>query len=307
MGERLNDGAGHSRRRARPPHIADAAADVEAPATADTPRTATPALEALLVRALRARAPRGTGDGERRAVAAFRAARDAGAHQARTRRRDDWRPRARRHTARSLRATLSVLVAGLALGGVAFAAVGSAGDGHADAAGRPEGSATASRARSTGASASPPPTVPADRDRPLGAKDTEAHCRAYEKVHGRGRAMDSTAWQRLVTAAGGEGNVAAYCAARDGLNVEKSAKAGRTAKAQKSAKADKSAKAQKTAKADKSAKAQKTAKADKSAKAQKTANAGRSPKAGGTADPDTAPEAAKSPQAEEIRKAAKAH
>lgn len=136
MGERLNDGAGHSRRRTHP---VDAAADHEVAADAPgaaAPGAAAPPLEALLVQALssrglRARGPRGPGDGERRAVAAFRAARDAGAHKARTRRRDDWRPRARRHTARSLRATLSVLVAGLTLGGVAFAAVGSSTDGVA--------------------------------------------------------------------------------------------------------------------------------------------------------------------------------
>jgi hypothetical protein len=50
------------------------------------------------------------------------------------------------------------------------------------------------------------------------AADTEAQCRAYEDVEGRGKAMDATAWQRLVTAAGGERNVAAYCAARKGVH-----------------------------------------------------------------------------------------
>ncbi|MCQ9183245.1 hypothetical protein KMT30_30220, partial [Streptomyces sp. IBSBF 2953] len=123
MGERLNDGAGHGRRRARPDDV-----------LADPSE-----LEALLARALRAPGDRlqagcegseGSegSEGEQRAVAAFRAARDAGgarARRVRTRRRDDWRPRARRHTVRSLRVTLCALIAGLALGGAAFAAIGS--------------------------------------------------------------------------------------------------------------------------------------------------------------------------------------
>ncbi|MGC9544748.1 hypothetical protein ACP4J3_49725, partial [Streptomyces sp. UG1] len=40
----------------------------------------------------------------------------------------------------------------------------------------------------------------------------EAHCRAYEKVKGRGKELDATVWQQLVEAAGGKENVAAYCA-----------------------------------------------------------------------------------------------
>ncbi|MFH9547251.1 hypothetical protein [Streptomyces sp. NPDC017435] len=203
-----------------------------------------PELEALLAQALLAQDRRGPGggahsgsgadghggsEGERRAVAAFRAARDAGAHQTRTRRRDDWRPRTRRYPARSLRATLSVLVAGLALGGVAFAAIGSATDGRADAGGpgRPPAASSAG-ARSTGSPLHPTSAATAGRDRPGTAKDTRAHCRAYENVRGRGRAMDSTAWQRLVAAAGGEEKVAAYCAAQGGPKPEKTEKAGRT-------------------------------------------------------------------------------
>ncbi|MFD7131311.1 hypothetical protein [Streptomyces sp. NPDC059894] len=47
-------------------------------------------VQALLATALRG--GDGPGEGERRALAAFREARDAGAHRAaRTRRRDDWR------------------------------------------------------------------------------------------------------------------------------------------------------------------------------------------------------------------------
>lgn len=59
-------------------------------------------------------------------MAAFRAAREMGTRTARTRRRDDWRPNARRRVQLSIRTTLAVLLASLALGGVAFAAIGSA-------------------------------------------------------------------------------------------------------------------------------------------------------------------------------------
>ncbi|WP_416984146.1 hypothetical protein [Streptomyces sp. T028] len=205
MGERLNDGGEPVRRRPHPAGTSPAA------------HSADRELEALLAEALRAAggpaAPTAGSEGELRAVAAFRAARDAGAHTARTRRRDDWRPRTRRSTARSLRATLSVAVASLALGGVAFAAIGSAGDDSADAKG-PQRSASASEGRSGTPSLTPSPSAPADRDRPVTAQDTEAHCRAYEQVKDRGKALDSASWQRLVTAAGGEENVEAYCAAQ---------------------------------------------------------------------------------------------
>ncbi|MFJ9022747.1 hypothetical protein ACIRPU_22660 [Streptomyces sp. NPDC102259] len=290
MGERLNDGAGHSRRRAHP---VDAADDDEAPAAAGAPGIAAATLEALLGQALRDRSAHGSGDrpdadseGERRAVAAFRAARDAGAHQARTRRRDDWRPRARRHTVRSLRATLSVLVAGLALGGVAFAAVGSSTDDVAGGAGRPGPSATASGSGSAGtASVNPRPAAPADRDRPASAEDTEAHCRAYEKVRGRGKAMDSTAWQRLVTAAGGEKNVVAYCRAAVAASASAGGgpKAGGSPKAGKAPEADKTQRADKTEQAGKTPKTETTEKTENAPKAGESPNAGGSPKAGKTA------------------------
>ncbi|CAL9299970.1 hypothetical protein [Streptomyces sp. SudanB52_2052] len=161
-------------------------------------------------------------EAEQRAVAAFRAARDAGPHRARTRRRDDWRPRERRHPGRSLKATLSVLLASLTLGGVAVAAIGSVGstDG-ADDRGR-----TPASTRAPGASAGEPGDTPsgsasAHPDRPAPAQDTEARCRAYEQVDGRGRAMDATAWKRLVEAAGGERNVTAYCAEQLARSEEK--------------------------------------------------------------------------------------
>ncbi|MGV9554167.1 hypothetical protein [Streptomyces sp. NPDC003401] len=213
MGERMSGGEDVHRRHARPARPVPGADGGHA------------RVEALLTRALRDTS--GAAERERQAVAAFRAARDAGAHRARTRRRDDWRPRGRGHAVLSLRATLSVVLASLTLGGVAVAAIGSAGSpaDTADDGGRGTSSASASSAsapegRRTGPAAPPSPAATADRDgdgdgdRPPAAGDTEAHCRAYERVAGRGAAMDATAWQRLVTAAGGEEDVAAYCAAR---------------------------------------------------------------------------------------------
>ncbi|GAA2763427.1 hypothetical protein GCM10010103_24680 [Streptomyces paradoxus] len=160
---------------------------------------------------------------EQRAVAAFRAARDAGALRTGTRRRDDWRARERRYLGRSLRTTLSVLLASLTLGGVAVAAIGVAGspdEGTKDAPERSPAPSSAPRdpaqkpprashGPGTGAGSSP-----AHPDRPDPAQDTEAHCNAYERAGGRGRALEATAWQRLVAAAGGERNVTAYCAER---------------------------------------------------------------------------------------------
>ncbi|MFI1534211.1 hypothetical protein [Streptomyces anandii] len=163
---------------------------------------------------------------ERRAVEAFRTARAEGAHRAaraaRTRRRDDWRPRERRAARRSVRTTLALFLASLTLGGVAVAAIGSARS-DAEPEGRPRSSpaaptfARSSEDRSaSGSGASGTPGASATPDRPDTAKDTEAHCRAYEHVKGRGKALDSVAWQRLVAAAGGKNKVAAYCAAQLG-------------------------------------------------------------------------------------------
>ncbi|WP_328873413.1 hypothetical protein OHT76_26885 [Streptomyces sp. NBC_00287] len=187
MGEQLNGGGPAARRHAHP----------------DGP---TPDLEALLAAAMR---PADVdADGERRALDAFRAAREAGAHRARTRRRDDWRPRTRRRTARSLRATLSLFAASLTLGGVAFAAIGTTGSSSdtSDDRGRPTPTPSVDDTPSAAATA--------PHDRPATAKDTEAKCRAYDKVAGNGSALESTAWQRLIEAAGGEDKVAAYCAQR---------------------------------------------------------------------------------------------
>ncbi|MFF0888377.1 hypothetical protein [Streptomyces sp. NPDC003456] len=176
-------------------------------------------------------------EGEQRAVAAFRAARDAAAPHRDARRRDDWSLRERRRLGRSLRTTLSVVLASLTLGGVAVAAIGVAGvspDGPEDTPRRPSASGGVPRDPSPdapGAGRTPHPGGgPASVGRTPGedaagagkersardaenARDAEAQCRAWERAGGRGRAMDATAWERLVDAAGGERNVTAYCAA----------------------------------------------------------------------------------------------
>ncbi|MFF3512034.1 hypothetical protein [Streptomyces sp. NPDC002573] len=152
-------------------------------------------------------------EAEQRAVAAFRAARGAGAHRARTRRRDDWRPRAERSAGRPVKTTFGVVIASLALGGVAVAVVGTAGPSRDRAeTGRETGRPSAvAPARPGGATLPSPSGALGPRNRPATAKDTEAHCRAYEHVKDRGKALDATAWQRLVAAAGGTDKVAAYC------------------------------------------------------------------------------------------------
>ncbi|MFC9282875.1 hypothetical protein [Streptomyces collinus] len=152
---------------------------------------------------------------EERAVGAFRTARDSGAHLTRTRRRDDWRPRARRFGRLSPKAALSVFVASLTMGGVAFAAIGSAGSGGHGGDRHPARPSAAASQRPGAAPHAPASGTPSARpNHPATAKDTLAHCRAYAHVKGRGKALASTAWQRLVTAAGGEANVPAYCAGR---------------------------------------------------------------------------------------------
>lgn len=162
-------------------------------------------------------------EAEQRAVAAFRAARDAGALRTRTRRRDHWRAGERRYLGRSLKTTLSVLLASLTLGGVAVAAIGVAGSPDEGTKDTPERSPAPSSTPRDPAQKPPrgshsPGTgtgsSSAHPDRPAPAQDTEAQCSAYERAGGRGNAMEATAWQRLVAAAGGERNVTAYCAER---------------------------------------------------------------------------------------------
>ncbi|MFZ4145260.1 hypothetical protein ACOZDZ_31870 [Streptomyces griseoincarnatus] len=240
MGERQSDGGRAGRRRAHPERSAcpvgvSAAAGRAAPVSVEGPAGDTARLEALLVAAL---VRDGVDAGaERRAVAAFVAAREAGAQGARTRRRDDWRASRRRFGGRSLRATLGALVAGCALSGVAWAgiqAAGTPGGGRSEDTGPtrtpsvssapavPDVSGTSGAGESPGVSASAS-AAESGRDgarRGSGpveaAGDAEAQCRAYERAAGRGRVPDAPVWERLVAAAGGAGRVDAYCAGRAG-------------------------------------------------------------------------------------------
>lgn len=237
MGERQSDGsAPGGRRRVHPGGTLSG--------TEDWP--AGPVLESLLADAMCSGAL--DADAEQRAVAAFRAARDAGTLRARTRRRDDWRPREHGRARRSLRATLTLALAGLTMGGVAFAAIGSMGGSSHD-----DGKAARQRQHAPvvpSATASGTPGAAAGPGRPETAKDTEAHCRAYEKkLDGDGKALDSTAWQRLIAAAGGEANVTAYCAEQ--LGQSKPGKDDKTAKAENTPKADTTGKADKSGKSEK--------------------------------------------------------
>lgn len=175
-------------------------------------------VDLLLAVAVRGR-PEVDSAGEARALAAFRAARELGPRTARTRRRDDWRPNPRRRVQLSVRTTLAVLLSSLTLGGVAFAAIGSATRDDAAGPGRGEDGrrGTSRSAPATPGPSGTPGAGSSTGDRPMSARDTEAHCRAYEeKAEGRGRALDATAWRRLTDAAGGTEKVAAYCAARLG-------------------------------------------------------------------------------------------
>ncbi|MET9849912.1 hypothetical protein, partial [Streptomyces ossamyceticus] len=172
----------------------------------------------LLAVAVRGR-PEVDSAGEARALAAFRAARELGPRTTRTRRRDDWRPNPRRRVQLSVRTTLAVLLSSLTLGGVAFAAIGSAtrhdaaaGPGRAED-GRTGTSHSAPTAPGTSGT---PGAGSSTGDRPANARDTEAQCRAYEKTEGRGGALDATVLRRLSDAAGGTEKVTAYCAARLG-------------------------------------------------------------------------------------------
>ncbi|MFC8424752.1 hypothetical protein ACFUN7_28520 [Streptomyces sp. NPDC057236] len=218
MGERQNDGGPAGRRRVHPERGAPPGPGGPDAVTGGRRVVDAADLEALLAAAL---IRHGVDAGaEQRAVAAFLAARESGAHGTRTRRRDDWRTRRNRFGRHSLKATLSVLVGGLTLSGVAVAGIGvtdsptdgPAGDGKGTHAPSP-GTTGPSTGGAADPGTGPDRTVP-DPDRPGAAQDTEAHCRAYEQVRGRGKALDSAAWKRLTRAAGGAANVDAYCAER---------------------------------------------------------------------------------------------
>ncbi|WP_437046932.1 hypothetical protein [Streptomyces sp. enrichment culture] len=216
MGDQRCDDGATAPRRARPgraPASAAVPGKRTGPPGPDGPDDGAPGpVEALLSAALRAG---GAGaEGERRAVAAFRTARDAGAHRAaRTRRRDDWRPRARRRAGRPLKAALSVLLAGLVLGGAAYAAIGGgpAADGPRGERSRPP----AATAPAGGPAPRPAPTSPGVLTGPgnrSAGGDAAADCRAHERMGGRDMERDAAARRRLLAAAGGERRVDAYCA-----------------------------------------------------------------------------------------------
>ncbi|MFD9089265.1 hypothetical protein ACFVZ0_21135 [Streptomyces prasinus] len=216
-----------------PASVRRPARDVAGPTVAD--------VEALLAGAL---IEEGVDAGsEQRAVAAFREAREAGAHRTRTRRRDDWRPRGPGLGRFSVRLTLSVLVAGLGLGGVAVAGMGATGtatDGSrqggtrspvpavtstpsgSPSEGSPDGPSegligepSAARSPAAGPGAGSLPAVP---ERALRSEDAAARCRASEKAGGRGEEPEQADRKRLSAAAGGApggaANVEAHCAGR---------------------------------------------------------------------------------------------
>ncbi|MFE5092970.1 hypothetical protein ACFRCI_22060 [Streptomyces sp. NPDC056638] len=197
----------------------------------------TPELAALLAAARRTGAL-DPGD-EKRATAAFVAARDEGAHTAVVRwrrRRDDWRPARRGRGARSFRVMLGGFVAAATLGGVAVAAGSGAipapfGGGEPDEAepvrpprtspatpgGRPSGEESLQPdgdGTAPGATNAPGDVRPSGR--PGRAQNDVALCRVYLSDRGRGKARDAAAFARLEAAAGGasEAAVTAYC---DGL------------------------------------------------------------------------------------------
>ncbi|MFE1878773.1 hypothetical protein [Streptomyces diastatochromogenes] len=201
MGERLSGDGVPGRRRGSDGALSD---------PRNGPDAAT--LEAVLAAAIR------TGDldpqAEQRAVAAFRASHGEGAHRAaRTRRRDDWRRPEERRARRPVKMTFGVVFASLTLGGVAVAAIGSVST-STNAGGADRGTTHPSALapdRPGGASSSASSLGSRPTDGPAHAKDTEAHCRAYERVQGHGKALDAKVWQQLVAAAGGKAEVAAYC------------------------------------------------------------------------------------------------
>ncbi|KUN79853.1 hypothetical protein AQJ66_27270 [Streptomyces bungoensis] len=203
MGEGLSGGGVPGRRRG-PGGVLSGSAD----------RGDDAALETFLSAALRTETldPRA----EQRAVAAFRAARDTGAHRAHARRRDDWRAPGRRRPRRSLKMTFGAVFASLTLGGVAVAAIGSVGPSHGGGgADRDTTHPSALAPHRPGAAASPAHSGATEpTGGPAAARDTEAHCRAYEQVGGHGKALEAKVWRQLVKAAGGRSEVAAYCSER---------------------------------------------------------------------------------------------
>ncbi|MEV4429954.1 hypothetical protein ACIGN6_25360 [Streptomyces sp. NPDC053792] len=171
-------------------------------------------------------------EGEAAALAAFRAARDAGLHASPpTRDLDDWTPvTERRRPRRPLKTLVAALVASATLGGVAVATgelpehflgtptpspelrpTRSATDPAPSPAHSGLVAGTTSAATRTATPGTTAPQRPEKDPVELPGKSREALCHAFEKDEGRGKASTSAAWQRLVTAAGGEEFVPGYC------------------------------------------------------------------------------------------------
>ncbi|WP_328394782.1 hypothetical protein OHS70_07075 [Streptomyces sp. NBC_00390] len=165
---------------------------------------------------------------EEHAVAAFRAARDAGALSRPTRRGDDWRPCAPRRRVAWAKIGAGTLVGGVMLSGVAMAGgVIPAPFDEPEGGRRPAPRTTPGPAQHTPGplqqpTSAPPsgsaaPNGPADRgtrgERPPTAADRRAHCEAYEAQQRRGTAKDGGLQLRLeAEAGGGPEAVAGYCA-----------------------------------------------------------------------------------------------
>ncbi|MGW1006489.1 hypothetical protein [Streptomyces sp. NPDC002520] len=184
---------------------------------------------------------------EQAALTAFHSALTASDGPVRTRRRDDWRPRTR--TQRWARGSALALAATTLLGGIAVASIGvvDSTQHHAPKAGTsnrtlPPPTPTPGE---QGSPSTGPGTAPTTSpSHPGTAKDTEAHCRAYEKIKGRGHALNATAWQRLVRAAGGEQRIPGYCAQLTGSADDATPAPTKTNKTAKTAKAGKTGKGQ---------------------------------------------------------------
>ena len=140
----------------------------------------------LLAAAFRPDAPDPAG--ERQALAAFRAVRDAGSQAGKPRRRDDWRPR-RRRTRWSLRTMVSGLFVGLTVGGVAVAGIGTGSAPAADPE-RPLPSRNTTHRPAPAVSAQAPG---ADSAHPERARDQKARCTSYEAGHGVARSERAAA------------------------------------------------------------------------------------------------------------------
>ncbi|MFB7371207.1 hypothetical protein ACFC0D_15330 [Streptomyces sp. NPDC056222] len=157
-------------------------------------------------------------EAEAGALAAFRAARDAGLHgSGRTRPSDDWTPSAQqRNRGHTFKTAVAALLASVTLGGVAIAAGDLPGP-------FPDAPAPTPEPRRITIAPAPSSAVPENESglgipyrsdspvAPLTSKDRDVLCHAYEKSAHKDKAAKSNSWRRLVSAAGGEEHVPAYC------------------------------------------------------------------------------------------------